>query len=151
MSLYKYQRSNEYMNLYEYQRSRSFIDLGPDLSDSILNFFSSITTCRLKPYLIWSLLGLKERKLVQMVQVTWPRWPPCWYLMKTLLRMTTFTFDYLPWYLYSVSDNCIRESTLAQWLEHWIFVQATRIQTPPELWNFQQCFIPSLRLLPWII
>ena len=36
---------NEYMKLYEYQRSRSLIDLGPNLSDSILlNFFSSITT-----------------------------------------------------------------------------------------------------------
>ena len=36
---------NKYMKLYEYQRSRSSIDLGPNLSDSILlNFFSSITT-----------------------------------------------------------------------------------------------------------
>ena len=36
---------NEYMKLYKYQRSRSFIDLGPNLSDSIiLNFFFSITT-----------------------------------------------------------------------------------------------------------
>ena len=36
---------NKNMNLYEYQRSRSFIDLGQDLSDSILlNSFSSITT-----------------------------------------------------------------------------------------------------------
>ena len=35
---------NEYMKLYEYQRSRSFIDLGPNISGSILlNFFSSIT------------------------------------------------------------------------------------------------------------
>ena len=35
---------NEYMKLYEYQRSRSFIDLGPNLSDSVLlNLFSSIT------------------------------------------------------------------------------------------------------------
>ena len=35
---------NEYMKLYESQRSKSFIDLGPNLSDSILlNFFSSIT------------------------------------------------------------------------------------------------------------
>ena len=33
------------MNFYEYQRSRSFIDLGQNLSVSILfNFFSSITT-----------------------------------------------------------------------------------------------------------
>ena len=61
---------NEYMKLYEYQRSRSLIDLGSILSDSIfLNFFSSISTEQFKPNFTWSLLGMGERKLVQMVQV----------------------------------------------------------------------------------
>ena len=34
---------------------------------------------RLKPNFIWSLDGGVERKFVQMVQVTWPRWLPCQY------------------------------------------------------------------------
>ena len=36
----RYSKLNKYMKLYEYQRSRSLIDLGPNLSDSIL-FFTS--------------------------------------------------------------------------------------------------------------
>ena len=31
-----------------------------------------------------SLHGIGERKFVQMFQVTWPRWPPCPYMLKTL-------------------------------------------------------------------
>ena len=30
------------------------------------------------------LLRMRERKFVQMVVVTWPRWPPCPYMVKTL-------------------------------------------------------------------
>ena len=49
------------------------------ISDSIfLNFISSITIRQM-----WSLLGMGDRKLVQMVQVTWLRWPPCPYMVKT--------------------------------------------------------------------
>ena len=33
----------------------------------------------LKPNFIWSLLWKGEWKFVKMVQVTWPRWPPCPY------------------------------------------------------------------------
>ena len=39
---------------------------------------------QLKPNFIWSLYGMGERKFVQMVQVTWPRWPPCPYMIKIL-------------------------------------------------------------------
>ena len=38
---------------------------------------------RLKPNFMWILLGTGERKFVQMVLVTWPRWPPCPYIFKT--------------------------------------------------------------------
>ena len=33
---------------------------------------------------IWRLLRMGERKFVQMVLVTWPKWPPCPYMLKTL-------------------------------------------------------------------
>ena len=33
---------------------------------------------------IWRLLRTRERKFVQMVLVTWPRWPPRPYMVKTL-------------------------------------------------------------------
>ena len=33
---------------------------------------------------IWRLLRMGERQFVQMFLVTWPRWPPCPYMVKTL-------------------------------------------------------------------
>ena len=42
---------------------------------------------RLKPNFIRSLFGIGEREFVQMVQVTWPRWPPCPYMVKTLKNL----------------------------------------------------------------
>ena len=33
---------------------------------------------------IWRLLRMREWKFVQMVPVTWPRWPPCPYMVKAL-------------------------------------------------------------------
>ena len=35
------------------------------------------------------LLGIGERKCVQMMLVTWPRWPPCPYMVKNLLYLKT--------------------------------------------------------------
>ena len=40
--------------------------------------------CQLNSNFIWRLLRIGERKFVQMVPVTWPRWPPCPYMVKTL-------------------------------------------------------------------
>ena len=42
---------------------------------------------RLKPNFIWSLLVIGERKFVQTVLVTWPRWPPCPYMVQTLQNL----------------------------------------------------------------
>ena len=78
---------NEYMNLYEYQRSRSFIDLGPRslrFNSFKLLFLSNRYWSQLKPNFMWSLHGIGEQKFVQMVQVTWPVWPHCPYMVKTL-------------------------------------------------------------------
>ena len=77
---------NEFMKLNEYQRSRSFFDLGQrSLRLQCLNFFFSQKQLgHLDPKLIWKLKGEWERKFIQMSWVTWPRWPPCPYMVKTL-------------------------------------------------------------------
>ena len=76
---------NEYMKLYEYLRSRSLIDLGPNLSDSIvLSLFSSITTMPIEAKFHMEPPLDGDWKLVKMVQVTWQRWPPCPYVVKTI-------------------------------------------------------------------
>ena len=41
---------------------------------------------QLNSYFIWRLLRMGERKFVQMVLVTWPRWPPRPYMVKTLKK-----------------------------------------------------------------
>ena len=42
---------------------------------------------QLKPVFMWSRHGTGEWKFVQMVQVTWPIWPPCPYMVKTLKNL----------------------------------------------------------------
>ena len=44
---------------------------------------------QLNSYFIWRLLRMGERKFVQMVLVTWPRWPPCPYMVKTLKKSSS--------------------------------------------------------------
>ena len=39
---------------------------------------------RLKPNFIWSLHGMGEKKFVQTVLVTWPKWLPCLFMVKIL-------------------------------------------------------------------
>ena len=56
---------------------------------------------RLKPNFIWSLLGMGEWKFIQMVLVTWPRWPPCPYMVKAfknLLLRNQRADDLETWY-----------------------------------------------------
>ena len=40
-----------------------------------------------KSNFIWSFYGMGERKFAQMFLVTWPRWPPCPYMVKTLKNL----------------------------------------------------------------
>ena len=57
-----------------------------------LSTFSNIS---LKPLgqlssnFIWRLLRMEERQFVQIVLVTWSRWPPCSYMVKTLLKSSS--------------------------------------------------------------
>ena len=44
---------------------------------------------RSKPNFMWSLLGLGERYFVRGIWVTWPRWPPCPYMVKTLQKSSS--------------------------------------------------------------
>ena len=46
---------------------------------------------------IWRLLRMGERKFVQMVLVTWPRWPPCPYMVKTLKKSSPEPEGRWPW------------------------------------------------------
>ena len=42
-----------------------------------------------KPNFIWSLNGMGEQKFVRGVWVTWPRWLPCPYMVKTLQKSSS--------------------------------------------------------------
>ena len=52
---------------------------------------------RLKLNFIQSLHGMGERKFVQTVLVTWPRWPPCLYMVKTLKKSSPEPKGRWPW------------------------------------------------------
>ena len=70
-----------------YQSLRRPSVVRPSVCPSVRQHFQ---TSSLKPLgqlnsnFIWRLLRTRERKFVQMVLVTWPRWPPCPYMVKTL-------------------------------------------------------------------
>ena len=49
-----------------------------------------------KPNFIWSLSGIGERQLVRRVWVSWPRWPPRQYMVKTLQKSTPEPKDQWP-------------------------------------------------------
>ena len=46
---------------------------------------------------IWRLLRMQERKFAQMVLVTWSRWPPCPYMVKTLKKSSPEPEGWWPW------------------------------------------------------
>ena len=57
-----------------------------------------------KPNFMWSLLGKGERKFVRGIWVTWPRWPPRRYIVKTLqylLLQNWWTDFHETWYVAS--------------------------------------------------
>ena len=54
------------------------------LDSSFSTFFSLETTWPIEPNFMWRLHGMGKQKFVQMVQVSWPIWPPCAYMVKTV-------------------------------------------------------------------
>ena len=53
-----------------------------------------------KPNFMWSLQGSVERKFVHGVWVTWPRWPPRQYMVKTLQKSSSpEPKDLVDWYV----------------------------------------------------
>ena len=79
------------MNLCKYQRSRTFIDLGPrSLRFNIFkHLFLRNSWANWRQIFMWSLYRMGEQKCVQTVQVTWPVWPPCSYMVKTLKKSSS--------------------------------------------------------------
>ena len=56
---------------------------------STFSNISSETLGQLNSNFKWRLLRMGEQKFAQMVLVTWPRWPPCPYMVKTLQISTS--------------------------------------------------------------
>ena len=86
-----------------YRIGKPFSSLGVRVvcMSTFSNIFSEHRTDWSQPNFMWSLLGTGEQKFVQTVQVTWPRWLPCPYLVKTLknlLLRNQKADDLEPWY-----------------------------------------------------
>ena len=58
-----------------------------------------------KPNFLWRVTGMGEQKFVQMILVTWPRWPPCPYIVKTLQKIFFF--------------RTTKQMTLKLGIQHW--------------------------------
>ena len=79
---------NELMKLNEYQSQGHYLALVKGHSDfKIKSCFSQILQSQLEPNFIWKLMGAWEWKFIQMSTVTWLRWPPCPYMLKTFKNL----------------------------------------------------------------
>ena len=82
---------------------------------------------------MWTLCGMGKSKWVQMVYVTWPRWPPCPYMVKTFKDLLWNEKSWWPWNLL----NSIGYSSTAT------FVQMMTLGWPwPCLWHVFQSAYP---------
>ena len=81
----------EKMNICEYWRSRSFLDLGPRsfTYKTFKTCFSHKPLGQSKPNFICKLWGTRKWKFDDMMLVTWPRWLPCPYMVKTLKKSSS--------------------------------------------------------------
>ena len=62
--------------------------------------FSQKLLCRSEPYFVWKLSGTRKWKSDDMMLVTWPRWPPRAYIIKTfenLLLQNLMSYDLETW------------------------------------------------------
>ena len=73
------------MNIKDQGHSLTFIQGHSD--SHFQTSFPSKPLGRLKPNFMWSIHGRGEWKFVQTVYVTWPVWPPCPYMVKTLKNL----------------------------------------------------------------
>ena len=78
----------EVMKVCENWRSRSFLDLGPrSCTYKNSNRIFSETTLPIWTKLFWKLSGTRKWKSDEMMLVTWPRWPPCPYMVKSFKNL----------------------------------------------------------------
>ena len=92
---------------------------------------------RLKPNFMWSFNGIGERKFIQMVQVTWPRWPPCPYMVKTwkILFLWNQKADDLE-SLYAASGTRVLPGSCKWWLGWtWPILRPGQIWSPMLLYG----------------
>ena len=96
-------------------------------------YFRQKTLGHLKPNFIWSLHGMLGWKFVEMFQVTWPRWLPGPYMVKTFKNL--LLRNLWPWnLLYSIGYSSTTK-----------FVQMMTLGwTWPFLWHCQICFLMLL-------
>ena len=58
--------------------------------------FSQKLLCRSEPNFVWKLSGTMKWKFDEMMLVTWPRWPPHPYMVKTLQKSSPEPVDRFP-------------------------------------------------------
>ena len=98
---------------------------------------------RLKPNFIWSLHGMGERKIVQMVQVT--LWLSCPYMVKTIKKI---------FFSRSIGPMTLKLSMWHQMHEHYKFIQIMTLDWPwpilgqGQIWSLMLLY--GKRVKQWI-
>ena len=106
----------------------------------------------MKPNFIWIIHGMGERKFVQMVQVTWPRWPPCPYMVTTLknfLLWNQMADDLESWYTVSGTRVLLSLFKWCPWVDVDLFYGKVKFDSNLKQWIFSSpiIFLVSSTLL----
>ena len=86
----------------QYSHGPSSVRRRPSVVQHFQRFSSPKLLGLSKPNFIWSLNGMGERKFFRGVWVTWPRWPPHPYMVKTLKKSSSpepKDHDLVAWYV----------------------------------------------------
>ena len=121
----------EHMKICEYWRSGYFLTLAQGrVHIKIWTGFSQKVPCRSEPNFLWKLSGTRKWKSDDMILVTWPRWPPRPYMVKTSQKYFSpnrWAEFNLTWYVALGTPAHLSLFKLRPWPDFWPILRQGQI------------------------
>ena len=86
----RYRQLIDFMKVCEYWRTSHYLTLARGrVHTKIQTGFSQKLLGHSELNFVWKLSGTRKWKFINLILVTWPRWPPCPYMVKTLQKSSS--------------------------------------------------------------
>ena len=109
----------------------------------IKSCFSQKLLSHLEPNFLWKLMGEWEWKFIQMNRVTWPRWSPCPYMVKTFKNL--FQNRILPFLTFHACGDLIYVISIAT-VPPYVYIWMQLLKIFMSHWGKLYCSVTSLVL-----